>query len=122
MHAVRGAKVAKGVTKGYKTLRAFKEVNPNKAGHVWHHIVEQRMVKRMVGKGKFAAEKIHSKKNLIELPNSVHKKISALYSSKRIRITGSDKMTVREWLNTKSYEDQYQFGLKAVENVKKGLW
>ena len=29
-HAVKGAKVAKAVTKGYKTLRAFRNANPNK--------------------------------------------------------------------------------------------
>jgi membrane glycosyltransferase len=41
----------KGCHQGlYKTFRAFKKANPNKAGHVWHHIVEQRMVKRMEGK------------------------------------------------------------------------
>lgn len=86
------------------------------------HIVEQRMVKRMAGKGKFAAENIHNTKNLVELPNDVHKKISALYSRIMPGITGSKTLTVRKWLESQSYERQYEFGLRAVENVRKGIW
>jgi RHS repeat-associated protein len=120
VHAVRGAKVAKAVTKGYKTFRAFKQANPNKVGHVWHHIVEQRMVKRMAGKAKFAAERIHGKKNLIELPNAVHNKISAFYSSKNTDITGKGYSTVRDWLNTKSFEEQSKFGRRVVDHFLHG--
>jgi|LSQX01.3.fsa_nt_gb hypothetical protein len=86
------------------------------------HIVEQLMVKRMAGKGKFAAENIHNTKNLVELPNDVHKKISALYSRIMPGITGSKTLTVRKWLESQSYERQYEFGLRAVENVRKGIW
>lgn len=69
----------------------------------WHHIVERRM------EGKFGAEKIHHIDNMIRLPKDVHRKISGHYSSKADKYHG---LTVREWLNGKSYEEQYQFGLE----------
>ena len=37
-------------------------------------------------------------------------------------ITGSMDLTVREWLNTQSYAAQRDFGLLAIENIKKGIW
>lgn len=42
---------------------------------------------------------------------SIHAKISGYYSSKQ-RFT--DGMTVREWLSTQSYEDQYSFGINKL--------
>lgn len=48
---------------------------------------------------------------MIRLPKDVHRKISARYSSK---VPGKN-MTVREWLNGKSYEEQYEFGRKLLK-------
>ncbi|NLN77697.1 MAG: hypothetical protein GX141_02105 [Armatimonadetes bacterium] len=79
-----------------------------------------QIIPKFAGKGKFAAESIHSKKNLIELPNDVHKKISAFYSSKNTKITGEEFNTVRDWLNTKSYDEQYKFGKKVVDHYLHG--
>lgn len=31
-------------------------------------------------------------------------------------------LTVRRWLGTQSYEAQRQFGLKAIENIRRGNW
>lgn len=78
------------------------------------------MIKRMAGKGKFAAENIYGAKNVVELPTSVHQKISAFYSSKQERITGKGFKTVRDWLNTKSYEEQYEFGKRVVDHYLNG--
>ncbi len=78
------------------------------------------MVKRMAGKATFAAEKIHSKKNLIEIPNAVHKKISAFYSSKNTDITGKGYSSIREWMNTKSFKEQYEFGVKVTDHFLHG--
>lgn len=96
----------KFVNKGYATYNKFLS-RYGKAGDgmEWHHIVERRM------EGKFGAERIHHIDNMIRLPKDVHRKISARYSSK---MPGKN-MTVREWLNGKSYEEQYEFGRKLLK-------
>ena len=81
---------------------------------------EHRMVKRMGGTGKFAAEKIHSMKNMVELPNDIHRKIGSFYSSKNRKITGEGFSTVRDWLNTKSFEEQSKFGRRVIEHYLHG--
>lgn len=66
---------------------------------------------------KFGAEKIHNTNNLIKLPHgkgSIHAKISGYYSSKQIFTNG---MTVRQWLNTQSYVEQYKFGINKLEQL-----
>lgn len=80
------------------------------------------MIKRMGGKGKFAAENIHSMKNMVEVPGELNQAVANLYSSIRPEITGSKTLTVRKWLETQSYGKQYDFGLEALEKVRKGIW
>jgi len=52
----------------------------------------------------------------------LHTQLSAFYSRKRFFITNSENLTVREWLSTQSFEAQRQFGLQAIENIRKGIW
>ncbi|WP_240359449.1 hypothetical protein [Pyxidicoccus trucidator] len=87
-------------------------------GKEWHHIVEQTPgnVQR------FGPESIHNTRNVIPLDEALHTRVSALYSSIRRGITSSRSLTVRQWLRTKSYEVQRDFGLLAIENVRKGIW
>jgi hypothetical protein len=87
-------------------------------GNQWHHIVEQTPsnVKR------FGPEALHNTENVTPLEEGLHKDVSAFYSSIREGITGSDTLTVRKWLSTQSYEAQRQFGLKAIENIRRGIW
>ncbi len=87
-------------------------------GREWHHIVEQTPgnVKR------FGAQSLQNTDNIVPLDKGLHMRVSALYSSKRRSITGSDKQTVREWLSTQSYEAQRKFGRLAIDNVTKGYW
>jgi len=86
-------------------------------GKEWHHIVEQTRgnVKR------FGAQALHNTENVTPLDKGLHTRISSFYSSVRRDITGSPS-TVREWLSTQSYEAQREFGLLAIENIKKGIW
>lgn len=84
----------------------------------WHHIVEQH-------KGnveRFGPEAIHNTENVISLEEGLHTNVSAFYSSKRRFITGTDSLTVRQWISAQSYEAQREFGLRAMENIRKGLW
>ena len=99
--------------KGYKSLYYLKkDLGAARPGKVWHHIVEQTPT----NKARFGAEAIHNTRNVIDLPHgkgSVHAKISGYYSSKVRPITGD--LTVRQWLSTKSYDFQYEFGIDALK-------
>nr|WP_323379105.1 hypothetical protein [Pyxidicoccus xibeiensis] len=87
-------------------------------GKEWHHIVEQTPgnVRR------FGPEAIHNTSNVVPLDKALHTRVSAFYSSLRESITGSDTLTVRQWLGTKSYEAQRDFGLLAMRNIQTGVW
>ncbi|MED4284989.1 pre-toxin TG domain-containing protein [Priestia megaterium] len=78
----------------------------------WHHIVEQNQEKY----SGFTKRDINKVSNIVAVPtsgdNSVHKKISALYSSKQPYSQGK---RVREWLQGKSYEEQFDFGMKELK-------
>ncbi len=112
----------KFLSNGHRAWRSHKGItsalgSPGK-GKRWHHIVEQH-------KGniqRFGPEAIHNTENVVPLEEGLHIEVSAFYSSKQEFITGSTSLTVRKWLSTQSYEAQRQFGLKAMENVRRGIW
>jgi hypothetical protein len=87
-------------------------------GKNWHHIVEQTEGNIQ----RFGPQALHNTENVIRLEEGLHTRVSAFYSRKNWRITGSDELTVRQWLSTQSYEAQRAFGLKAIENIAKGVW
>lgn len=107
--AVGGAGDAtKADFRAFKSMRDFKNAMGSAGeGKNWHHIVEQTPgnIKR------FGPEALHNTENVIAVDAEVHVKISAYYSSKQ-NIAGG--MVVREWLRTKSYEEQREFGLKTL--------
>ncbi len=104
----------KYANKAYHSFNAFKRAYGNAgAGKAWHHIVEQTPsnLKR------FGPERIHSPENLIKLPHgkgSIHNKISGFYSSKQLF---SGQMTVRKWLESQSFENQYRFGIEQLRKL-----
>ena len=102
---VTGGKIAE---KGFSSYRKFKKAY-GKAGDgmEWHHIVEQRPANISL----FGAERIHNIDNMIALPTDVHKKISGHYSSKYM----NTNLIVREWLNDKSFEFQYEYGKNVLK-------
>ena len=110
------------VLHGFRSFDAFKRaMGPAGPGHAWHHIVEQHQGNI----NRFGAQAIHSLGNIVRLPHgagALHNRISGLYSSVRFQITGSYTQTVREWVSTKSFDEQYQFGLQAIHNVSYGIW
>ena len=89
--------------------------NPNNEPTERHHIVEQCQVK----KSGFVEVDIQGNSNLIDLPYAVHRKISGLYSSKQ---PYSEGMRVRDWLATKSFEYQHQFGLDKIAEIWRDLY
>lgn len=103
----------KAIVEGFESFAAFKNAKGKAGeGYNWHHIVEQTPS----NVNRFGAKRIHSTSNLIKIPGgkgSIHAKISGYYSSKQPFTHGK---TVREWLSTKSYREQYNFGLKQLKN------
>lgn len=95
-----------------------KALGPAGKGKEWHHLVEQTPgnVKR------FGPQALHNTENVIALDKSLHDQVSWFYSSKQQELTGSRTLTVREWLSTQSFEAQREFGLRAMENIRKGIW
>ena len=105
-------KAAGTAAKGYDSFSAFKKAYGSAGnGMAWHHIVEQNASNI----SKFGAQKIHNINNVVRLPHgkgSIHAKISGYYSSKPKYTNG---LTVRDWLKTKSFEEQYEFGRKVLK-------
>ncbi len=99
---------AKAGFRAFKSMRDFKNaMGPAGEGKHWHHIVEQTPGNLE----RFGPEALHNTENVMAVDADTHVKISAYYSSKQ-RFTGG--MVVREWLRTKSYEEQREFGLKTL--------
>ena len=117
-----GGASAKAPPTGYRAWGSFsgfkKAMGAAGKDKEWHHIVEQTPgnVKR------FGPQSLHNTENIIPLDKDLHTHISSLYSSVRYDISHSFTQTVRQWLSTQSYEAQREFGLLAIENVKKRVW
>lgn len=80
----------------------------------WHHIVEQAAGNT----ARFGASALHNTVNVVRLDNTTHRAVSAYYSSKQSFPAGK---TVREWLSTKSYKEQYEFGQRIVKFGKSSM-
>lgn len=114
----RGKRLLNG-QRAWGSFSGFRSaMGPAGPGKQWHHIVERTPgnVKR------FGGEALHNTENITALGEGLHADVSAFYSSIREGITGSSSLTIRQWLSTQSYEAQYQFGLKAIENITRGIW
>jgi RHS repeat-associated protein len=106
--------IRNGVSQGFSSFSSFK-YHMGGAGqeNAWHHIVGQ--TKENIAR--FGAQAIHNVNNLIRLPDtagSIHRQVTGFYNSIQPLITGSDTLRVYEWLNTKSFEFQYQFGVDTI--------
>jgi hypothetical protein len=103
----------------FRSFSSFKRaVGSAGPGMNWHHIVEQTPGNL----ARFGAEALHNTSNLVRLEVDLHRKLNSLYSAKRPFITGSDVLTVRQWLSTQSLEKQIRFGVSALQNVRLGIW
>jgi hypothetical protein len=88
-------------------------LRPAGAGREWHHIVE----KRLAG-DRFPAEMIHSTDNIVSLPVELHRRVSAHMSRKTKQ---SGVLTVRDWIKSRSFADQYRFGLDLIEELDRSV-
>jgi hypothetical protein len=100
----------KGGESSFKSFQAFKRCfGPAGEGYSYHHIVEQNATNL----AQFGAEKIHNTENIVRLPNYIHRKISARYSSKM-----KDGI-VRKVVSKMSYKEQYDYGMKTLNEILK---
>ena len=89
--------------------------NPNNEPTERHHIVEQCQVR----KSGFARVDIQGNSNLIDIPRSLHRKISGFYSSMPDDTTG---LRVRNWLAGKHFDYQYFYGINIIEKFWRDLY
>jgi hypothetical protein len=117
----RGALSSSLPPHGHLAFRSFKSFKRHMGsagnGKQWHHVVEQHKGNQ----NRFGPEALHNTENVIPLDAGLHTRVSAFYSSVQRELTGST-LTVRQWLSTQPYEAQREFGLRAIENIRKGIW
>ena len=83
------------------------------SGLAWHHIVGQTTSNLQ----QFGAEAIHNTGNIVRLEHgtgSIHQEITNLYNSVQPELTGTNTLTVRAWIGTKSFEEQQDFGITVI--------
>ncbi|HUW58724.1 MAG TPA: RHS repeat-associated core domain-containing protein [Planctomycetota bacterium] len=98
----------------FRSYRALKRgVGPSGKGKVWHHIVEQRGVNI----AQFGDEAIHNTMNVVAVPREVNQALGNYYSSIR-PFTG--QQTVRQWLGSQSWRQQYEFGQQMLNKALAG--
>jgi len=79
----------------------------------WHHIVEQRSA----NVSRFGAEAVHNTLNVGSVPRKANQILADYYSSVRYWTGGR---TVRRWLDSLSWREQFDFGLDALNKVLSG--
>ncbi len=72
-----------------------------------HHVVERCQQK----KSGFGKDKIENPFNKVPIEYSIHRRISAYYSSKQFYTNG---LRVRDWLAGQSFDEQTRFGWKII--------
>ncbi len=99
-----------GEVKRFDSYSKFKKEFGKASDYVengeWHHIVEQQTVKNGINAG----PSVYNTQNTVAIPHELHVKISGYYSSKY-----ASNMTVRQYVNTLSYDKQYEFGIKILQ-------
>jgi hypothetical protein len=92
--------------KSYKAL--YRALGPAGEGKVWHHIVEQRAATE------FGSEAINNTQNVVAVSREVNQALADYYASVR-PFTGGQ--TVRQWLTSQSWREQFEFGQKMLSKV-----
>ncbi|GFZ32144.1 hypothetical protein CSC2_26700 [Clostridium zeae] len=101
-------------SKGYNTFKELKDTLglPGDESQ-WHHIVEQSQIKDT--RAGFATTDVNNLNNIVSLPSgsgSIHAQVSGYYSSIQDFTSG---LTVRDWLATKSFDEQFKFGVEYLQ-------
>jgi hypothetical protein len=105
----------------FSSFNEFKKLNPSQydlakrfgpagEGYQYHHIVTQGGENAK----KFPREQLQNTENVIRIPTLLHEQINAEYQD--AAPDGSGR-TVYEWLQTKTYEFQREYGLKILRKL-----
>jgi len=103
--------------RGYESFYLLKKAIGKlkaKDGHALHHIVEQNGHQKL-NPLKFGKKNIHNTKNIIEIPTgaeTLHNNVTSHYLRKFDFTNGK---TVREWISSKSFQEQYDYGIKILK-------
>lgn len=96
-----------------KTLKELQDAvkRPTLGYHV-HHIVEWN-----TSDNKFSVDQLENPENLVEIPEMTHRKISDWYRDKNARYKIDGKIvSPREYLKSKSWKEQYDFGIQVLKD------
>ena len=97
--------------KGFKSFKALKSFLGDPGdNNQWHHIVEQCQTKQ--SRSGFSVTSIQNTENVIAVPRNVHEQISKYYSRIHDFTAG---MVLRDWLNGKSFTEQYELGIRILQ-------
>jgi hypothetical protein len=99
--------------KSFPSFEAFKKIDfakyfgPAGDGYEYHHIVEQS------AEGDIPARELHSSRNIVRLPKLLHEEVSAEFS----RCDPDTKMSIRDMLKGKSFEERLRAGIKVIRDI-----
>ncbi|MDP1662907.1 MAG: RHS repeat-associated core domain-containing protein, partial [Phycisphaerales bacterium] len=100
----------------FSSFRALKKGLPElPPGQLWHHIVEQSQGAST--RAGFTREQINSVGNVVAIPAEMNNKLAAYYNSTP-QFTGGQR--VRNWLGSKSWEEQTKFGMDRLADAMNG--
>ena len=86
-----------------------KRFGPAGDGYQYHHIVEEG-----INTGAIPTSQLQSTDNIIRIPTLLHEEITAIYAGSA---PDAPEMTLRQWLKGKSYQEQYEYGLKVMREL-----
>jgi hypothetical protein len=102
---------------GYSSFAAAKTALGSPGpGNVFDHVVEQSQAK--LTRSGFPVEDINSPFNMNPVSARTNQLKANYYSSKQPGLGG---LTVRDWLDGQPWEDQYQFGMQVLADIRNGL-
>jgi hypothetical protein len=78
-------------------------------GYQYHHIVEQGGANPQ-----FSAPELQSTDNVIRLPTILHEAINSRYYNEA---KDAPDLTIRQWLSTKSFDEQYEEGIQIMRDL-----
>lgn len=111
-------KIGKNITEatGFTSFYYVKKaLGDKKAGFQYHHLVQQ-------GWGnieKFGVKKIHNTKNVVQISDELHAKITSHYAKK---YKGKyDNETFAKYMSKKSYEEQYKTATEILHRYAEEL-
>lgn len=105
-----------GAVRSFPSYEAAKQALGWRLDRELHHLVEQSQTKSH--RSGFPAERVNSTDNLVWIPPEVHRLINSKYSRKPL---GGSAPTLRDSLNGKSWEHQYDIGERELDRAWKKM-